>query len=72
MIFKIPKLSDYKGVATIYAKTHLRTHLNRPMAYFYPSSEGFLMMPIALCVWNSNSNLSDSHCGTELSALRHP
>ena len=34
------------GVATIYAKTHLRTLLS--MCFFYPSSEGFLM----ICIQN--------------------
>ena len=34
------------GVATVYAKTRLRTLLN--MGFFYPSSEGFLM----ICIQN--------------------
>ena len=39
-------------IATIYAKTRLRTLLN--MGFFYPSSEGFLM----ICIQNM--------CGTPI------
>ena len=36
------------GVATIYAKTHVRTHWNENMGLFYPSYEGILM----ICIQN--------------------
>ena len=34
------------GLATIYTKTYLCILLNQNYGVFYPSSEGFLMIPI--------------------------
>ena len=48
IFYKQPITNDL-GVATIYPKTHLRTHFNRKYGnslHLYPSSDGFLMIRI--------------------------
>ena len=49
-----------RGVATIYANTHLRTQLNRKYGIFQSDFLRFLDGTHTKCVWKSNFNLSNS------------
>ena len=52
------------GVPTIYAETHLRTHLNRNYGFIIFQLQRFLDNMHTKCVWKSNSNVSNSNFGS--------
>ena len=53
------------GVATIYAKTHLRIHLNRNYGVILSQFQRFLNNTHTKCVLKSNSNVSNSNFGAD-------